>query len=330
MLALSLEQLEAWSAEWPDAAAQMATLETERAMARAGGAMRWSYTALLFGSAHGATAGSAEVVGPLATARALRERTDDMDVLIENARVVLRAQNQNIDPPPLSKTPVLDMIRTVGLCVGHDAGGVRVGSLLDQELRVMGITPKTRPGLFHKKSGLQDVDNFVAEDYPIFENAPSWNGYVDRQYFIDAIEAEERGNPLRSVDELEQIEHFDDRIEELERLVDYLGLDLDRNSNAEIKAALEEFAQQEREAEGRGYDQPPRKPWYERIEGYDPSQPHVYSFGPDDEIKGLPNKRDLTEDDVRTMRKAIREWYRGNLQGKEAEAKIGTVRFRAC
>ena len=352
----------------------MATLETERAMARAGGAMRWSCTALLFGSAHGATAGSAEVVGPLATARALRQRVDDLDVLIENARVVLRAQNQNIDPPPLSKTPVLDIIRTVGLCVGHDAGGVRVGSLLDQELRVMGITPKTHsvrarsttPGLFHKKSGLQDVDNFVVvshaqtktKDYPIFENAPSWNGvvshaqtqYVDRQYFIDAIEAEERGNPLRSVDELEQIEHFGslnlrvghDRIEELERPavalcaeqnnnVDYLGLDLDRNSNAEIKAALEEFAQQEREAEGRGYDQPPRKPWYERIEGYDPSQPHVYSFGPDDEIKGLPDHRALNKNERGMMRDIVREWYRKNLQGvpKDMETEIGTVRFSA-
>ena len=218
----------------PDAAAQMATLETERAMARA---ERTGRDALELYRAE-----SAEVVGPLATARALRQRVDDLDVLIENAR---------LGPPPLSKTPVLDIIRK--------AGGVRVGSLLDQELRVMGITPRTRPGLFHKNSGLQDVDNFVAEDYPIFENAPSWNGYVDRQYFIDAIEAEERGNPLRSVDELEQIEHFDDRIEELERLVDYLGLDLDRNSNAEIKAALEEFAQQEREAEGRGYDQEGKK-----------------------------------------------------------------------
>ena len=273
---LSLEQLEAWSAELPDAvqaaldglrvevesvarvagvreqiyndaydkimaagvygpdaAAQMATLETERAMARA---ERTGRDALELYRAE-----SAEVIGPIAAARALRERTDDLDVLIENAR---------IGPPPLSKTPVLDIIRK--------AGGVRVGSLLDQELRVMGITPKTRPGLFHKNSGLQDVDNFVAEDYPIFENAPSWNGYVDRQYFIDSIEAEERGQPLRSVDELEQIEHFDDRIEELERLVDYLGLDLDTNSNAEIKAALEELAQQEREAQGRGFYQSDR------------------------------------------------------------------------
>ena len=225
-----------------DAAAQMATLETERAMARA---ERTGRDALELYRAE-----SAEVIGPIAAVRALKERTDDMDVLIENARVVLRAQNQNIGPPPLPKTPVLDIIRK--------AGGVRVGSLLDQELRVMGITPKTRPGLFHRNSGLQDVDNFVAEDYPIFENAPSWNGYVDRQYFIDAIEAEERGQPLRSVDEVAQIEHFDDRIEELERLVDYLGLDLDTNSNAEIKAALNEFAQQEREAQGRGFYQSDR------------------------------------------------------------------------
>lgn len=134
----------------------------------------------------------------------------------------------------------------------------------------MGITPKTRPGLFHKKSGLQDVDILVAEEYPIFENAPRWNGYVDRQYVLDAIGLEEKG-------------------------------------------------------------QPPRKPWYERIEGYDPSQPHVYSFGPDDEIKGLPDHRALNKNERGMMRDIVKDWYRKNLQGvpKDMETEIGTVRFSA-
>lgn len=86
----------------PDAAAQMATLETERAMARA---ERTGRDALELYRAE-----SAEVIGPIAAARALRERTDDLDVLIENAR---------IGPPP----PVENA------CAGHypQGGGCACG-----------------------------------------------------------------------------------------------------------------------------------------------------------------------------------------------------------
>lgn len=91
------------------------------------------------------------------------------------------------------KTPALNTIRA--------AGGVKIGSVLDQELRAMGVTPKTRPGLFRRDRGLSDVDNFVRSEYDFMVDLPDGgNGYADRTALLDAIRDELAGNPLLSPD----------------------------------------------------------------------------------------------------------------------------------
>lgn len=92
------------------------------------------------------------------------------------------------------RSPVLALIK--------NKGGVRVGSKLDRELRALDVTPKSHPGLFIKKGGLGDVDNFVQSEDPIFANLPSDGaGYVDPVSVMESIRSELGGNPLRTAEE---------------------------------------------------------------------------------------------------------------------------------
>lgn len=100
--------------------------------------------------------------------------------------------------------PVLAVIRR--------KGGVRIGSQLDSELRSMGVTPKTNPGLFLNRGGIGDVDNFVKSEDKIFSDLPDDGaGYVDARSIYEAIRSELAGDPLRTADEIEA-ERFADNI----------------------------------------------------------------------------------------------------------------------
>ncbi|AVX04241.1 hypothetical protein MXMO3_01715 [Maritalea myrionectae] len=90
------------------------------------------------------------------------------------------------------------------LQVVKDLGGVKTGSTLASELKAMGVTPKTRPGLFRKSGGLSDVDNLVKSENEIFTNLPGdGSGFVDRQAVLNAISDEIGGSPLRTDEMLE-------------------------------------------------------------------------------------------------------------------------------
>lgn len=92
------------------------------------------------------------------------------------------------------RSPVLALVK--------NKGGVRVGSKLDNELRAMGVTPQTHPGMFVKKGGVGDVDNFVRSEDEIFANLPSdGSGYVDPVAVMESIRSELSGNPLRTAEE---------------------------------------------------------------------------------------------------------------------------------
>lgn len=111
---------------------------------------------------------------------------------VKQARAAERSANKK--QTFAERSPVLAIIRA--------KGGARVGSKLDNELRAMGVTPKTHPGLFVKKGGIGDVDNFVHAEDPIFANLPEdGNGYVDPRALMESIRSELAGNPLRTAEE---------------------------------------------------------------------------------------------------------------------------------
>jgi len=111
---------------------------------------------------------------------------------VKQARAAERSANRK--QTFAERSPVLAILKA--------KGGARVGSKLDYELRAMGVTPKTHPGMFVKKGGLGDVDNFVQAEDEIFANLPQdGNGYVEPGAVMDAIRSELAGNPLRSADE---------------------------------------------------------------------------------------------------------------------------------
>jgi len=88
-------------------------------------------------------------------------------------------QKENFD------MPLINMLRR--------GGGVRVGSKLDKELRHMGITPKSMPGLFKKGRGYQDVDKFPESEMMGFDlqtGETADNGWVNRNTILDGISDE--------------------------------------------------------------------------------------------------------------------------------------------
>jgi len=96
---------------------------------------------------------------------------------------------------PGAKRPVLDLLKR--------QGGVKIGSPLDQELRHMGVTPKTAPGVFRKDKGLSAVDNLVAREHELLARFQTdQNGYADPSEILAAIRDEMAGAPLRTDDEL--------------------------------------------------------------------------------------------------------------------------------
>ncbi|MEP4029733.1 hypothetical protein [Roseibium polysiphoniae] len=93
------------------------------------------------------------------------------------------------------KRPLLDLLRS--------RGGVRVGSPLDGELRAMGITPKTAPGLFRREEGLAAVENLPAsEDLWLAQLPTDQNGYAEPDAILAALRDEAAGSPIRTPDEL--------------------------------------------------------------------------------------------------------------------------------
>ena len=132
---------------------------------------------------------------PAALVQALRgaDETSSMIDAVKTSRAGARAANKK--PRFVDKSPVLALIR--------EKGGVRIGSKLDGELRALGVTPKTNPGLFRKGKGIGDVDNFVRSEDGIFADLPEdGNGYVDPVAVMEAIRDELGGNPLRTPEEI--------------------------------------------------------------------------------------------------------------------------------
>jgi hypothetical protein len=161
---------------------------------------------------------------PDGVVKALRG-ADDQASLIDAVREARKAERSQAKKKRFADTnPVLFTIR--------QKGGVRVGSQLDSELRSMGVTPKTNPGLFRKNGGLGDVDNLVSSEYDFFANLPQdGNGYVDRNAVFDAIREEVAGRPLQTIDEQAAQSATDELIRGTDQWLESVGL----GANAMVK-----------------------------------------------------------------------------------------------
>ncbi|KFB11026.1 hypothetical protein [Nitratireductor basaltis] len=156
--------------------------------------------------------------------KALRgaDETATMIDVVKDARKAERSANRK--QSYAERYPVLGTIRS--------KGGVRVGSKLDSELRSMGVTPKTHPGLFKKNGGLGDIDNFVKSEDPIFDNLPDDGaGYVDSNALHNAIREELAGNPLKTAEQVAAEEINENLSEVAEQWLESVGL----GSNATVK-----------------------------------------------------------------------------------------------
>lgn len=110
-------------------------------------------------------------------------------------------------------------------------GGIDPTSPIAEELRQRGITSKTTPGLF-KRGGLKDLDNLDTSGLPDVLRSQLDDGglYVNRQAFIDGLEAEMRGEAVRGTDEAMRLS----QLEELQRLAPEMQA---RSAQAETAAS---------------------------------------------------------------------------------------------
>ncbi len=125
-------------------------------------------------------------------------------------------------------------------------GGVDPSSGLAAELRNLGVTSRTHPGLF-RRGGLQNLDNVPVSEQPIFaaRDLDDGNGYVPEQAWLDAMQDEVAGDPWRSLDEqaryADEVQPVEDLQEELQRL----GIDPSEMSNATIRQRIADIIEEE-------------------------------------------------------------------------------------
>lgn len=145
------------------------------------------------------------------TVIATAKQAADDDIMIRSVKDASRGGKA------AAKRPVLNLIK--------EKGGVKIGSPLDQELRHMGVTPKSAPGVFRKDSGLTAVDNLVAREEGILARMQTdQNGYADPNEILAAIRDEMAGAPLRAEDELAEEAARDVLQQNVEHWLDSIGL----------------------------------------------------------------------------------------------------------
>jgi len=152
---------------------------------------------------------------------------DMMDLAIDKMREGVSAEQFL----RLRKTPMINAL--------IERGGIDPTSRLAGELRARDITPDTMRRLF-VEGGLGEADNLVQSEFDFLDaEAIGDTGYIDQNLLIDAIEADYRGTPYRSLSEQEQVAEYEGDITELQRIMDDAGLTAE-STPQEIRAAVDE------------------------------------------------------------------------------------------
>ncbi len=150
---------------------------------------------------------------------------------------VLDALRSNKAAPKMTARPVSGIVKSLG--------GIDPTSSLAGDLRSRGINARSFPGLF-KRGGLNDLDNIPASEHPLFMDNATINadGYIDRQSFVDGLEAELRGDPWRTADERTLIDEQIAPAQDLEEQLSRLGIDYENMSNDAVKARIREIEEE--------------------------------------------------------------------------------------
>jgi len=135
-----------------------------------------------------------------------------------------------------SKQPILSYLKK--------RGGIRIGSTADQNLRSMGITPKTNVGLFRKNGGIGELDNI--DTYSLQSaigsevQIPTENANASEAWLYERISDETFGKSLDQVVNDEQ-----SGVDQLERQLEAYGIDTAKMSNEEIADMLDGIREKE-------------------------------------------------------------------------------------
>ena len=159
----------------------------------------------------------------------MKKTVDDLTVSLDRAR----SEKSKEDFLKLEKQPVVR-----GVIASH--GGVDPEGRLADELKSKGVTRAKVPGLF-KKGGAKDADNFVTEEFPFFagqKQDADLKGFVDPDALIEAITREAFGEANRTQSEMDEIEGFDTGIENFSAELEALGMNINENTDEEIRAAV--------------------------------------------------------------------------------------------
>lgn len=210
-------------------------------------------------------------------------RKGDLDLQLDDLRNIGKDSEKKLARPPRrdkngklkptrsrkarAPTPVMDYLGSLG--------GIRRGSPTAKEIESMGVDKNTHPQVFNKftapdenqgsmlgkvmhdagKYGLRSIDGLVPSEFEdatgIFPKVEPVSGLVDETWLLDQIRNEAHADVSMSDKDQER--------ESLSQILDYLGLDVNKHSNIEIKRAIEKAQADQKAAldgnEGTTFDQ---------------------------------------------------------------------------
>lgn len=157
--------------------------------------------------------------------------------VFDNALTDLRqgaAQKQSIP-----KRPISTLLKQMG--------GIDPSSPIGLELKGMGITSKTMPGLF-RKGGAQALDNIPRAEIERMRMGAgdgSLGDYIPEQEWMTALSDELAGNPRLLPDEQRMLDELIAPAAALDEQLQRVGININEMSNSQIIAKLQQIEEEE-------------------------------------------------------------------------------------
>jgi hypothetical protein len=246
------------------------------------------------------------------------------------------------------RKPVIDAIKRMG--------GVHPDSPLAAELRNLGVTSKTAPGLFRREAMTIDTPQgpIVREPLHALDNVPMSEvfdrfgargvddgaGYVSQQSWIDAVRDEMAGSPWLTPDEQARFDNVRRPVEDLDEFMSRFGIEWRGRSNAEVMAEIREVERALMNAAfdtspGRhdGMSDPELADWRARFAasqertadgtlGVYRVDPKTGAYLEEAEIRQLEAEGRLTDEDRAALEHADRTFVIGDAYGKALQAAV--------
>ena len=192
-----------------------------------------------------------EAFGRIHEAKARAERAGALDQTLADIDAMLAkmpggtdepALNQLLDqvrsnrqPPKMPNFPVLGTIK--------DLGGVDPTSPLAAELRNLGVTNRSMPGLF-RNGGRKALDNIPRNELGgFFGDAIDPTDYINEGEWLDGVRRELAGDPMRSAEQQAVLDQFAPTAE-MRATLENAGIDVDNMSNDSVRQALDDLRQE--------------------------------------------------------------------------------------